>query len=132
MNPKSFAILNKIKSLVKKTGSSWIRRKRESDISEKIAIKIQKNAYDMSLIKSKDSFTSPYLLIAEQLQVEDDQIFRAAVYNIAQIAMNDAKLTKPILSILNKYTTEHTKTPAQQEYVKRKIEEINKAAQFKE
>lgn len=132
MNPKSFAILNRIKALVKKTGSSWIRRKRETDISEKIAIKIQKNAYDMSLLKSKDAFTAPYLLIAEQLQVDDDQIFRAAVYNLAQIAINDSKLVKPISTILHKYTSEHSKTPAQQEYVKSKIEEINKSVQAKD
>ena len=51
---QQFAIINRIKCLVKKTGSSFFRRRKDPGISEDIAKKIQKSAYDLSHLKQKD------------------------------------------------------------------------------
>lgn len=123
MNPISqqFAIINKIKCLVKKTGSSFFRRHKNSGISEDIAKKIQKSAYDLSHLKPKDIINPPYLDIAEQLQVDDDQIFRAAVYNLANIAVNEERYATEIIKALENLAFQCNRTKEQLEYVKGKI-----------
>ena len=81
---KKKGILSKIKSLVAKTGRNiiWRGRPKDNEISEKIAQKIQKSSYDFSIMKRQDTFTPPYLSLAEQLQVDDDQIFNQILLNI--------------------------------------------------
>ena len=71
--------------------------------------------------------TPPYFLIADQLAVSDDQIFRAAVYNLGQVALAQPRYRKEILHILADYVDDKSKTPEQREYVKIKISEIKKA-----
>lgn len=51
---QQFAIINRIKCLVKKTGSSFFRRRKDPGISEDIA-KNSKSAYDLSHLKQKTS-----------------------------------------------------------------------------
>ncbi len=120
-------ILNKIKALVAKTSRSiiWRGRPKDNEISEKIAQKIQKNSYDFSQLKRKDSFTPPYLSLAEQMQVEDEQIFRAAVYNMANIAVTRRKYRADILNIFNDYVANEAVSESKKDYLRRKIAEIN-------
>ena len=120
-------ILNKIKALVAKTSRSiiWRGRPKDNEISEKIAQKIQKNSYDFSQLKRKDSFTPPYLSLAEQMQVEDEQIFRAAVYNMANIAVTRRKYRADILNIFNDYVTNEAVSESKKDYLRHKIAEIN-------
>lgn len=100
---KKMAIISKIKALVSKTGILWRGKTQDNEISEKIAQKIQKNSYDLSLKPVKDSYTPPYLQLAEQLEVADDQIFRAAAYNMSNIAMVRKKYREDIVRIFNDY-----------------------------
>ena len=120
-NPLS--IINKIKSFVAKTSRSilWRGKPKENDISEKIAQRIQKNSYDLSLRRFKDAFTPPYLKLAEQLQVEDDQIFRGAVYTLAISAIVRTKYAEDILRLLEKYRDDDSKPQELREYANRKI-----------
>ncbi len=128
INPKQFAILNKIKSLVKRSGYAFKhKRRREEDISEKIALKIQKNAYALSNRVTKDSFTPPYKEIIDQLQAGEDQIFRAAVFNLTNIAINDEKTTADILEALEPYAASSSRSAEQREYVNRKLATIKAA-----
>lgn len=120
---KQFAIINKLKSLVQKTGRMF-NSKPDSGITEEIARKIQKSAYDLSHRKEKDSYTPPYLMIVDQLQVSDDQIFRAAVYNLSMIALNEDKNAAAIIEILEKCIRDGEKSKEQNEYMKSKIEVI--------
>lgn len=120
---QQFAIIEKIKGLVKKTSKTLFRTKRDPGITEDIAKKIQKSAYDLSHIKEKDSLTPPYKIIAEQLQVEDDQIFRAAVYSLANIAVNENQYAEDIMRILEEAANHHHNKD-QIEYVKTKINTI--------
>lgn len=125
---KKKGILSRIKSLVAKTGRSiiWRGRPKDNDISEKIAQKIQKNSYDFSMLQRKDTFTPPYLSLSDQFQVDDDQIFRAAVYNMANIAVARPKYAEDILKIFNGYL-QHPDAPApRREYVSQKLSEISR------
>lgn len=125
---RQFAIIKKIKNLVSQTGRKIIYRKnkgKDTDISEKIAQKIQKASYDFSLKIRKDSFTPPYQKLAEQLQVEESQIFRAAVYNMANIAMHRRKFKKEILNIFYECLNDNNLSNEKKEYIKTKIAKIN-------
>lgn len=108
----------------KKTGSSFFRRRKDPGISEDIAKKIQKSAYDLSHLKQKDIITPPYLDIAEQLQVDDDQIFRAAVYNLTNIAVNEERYAAEIIKALEETAFQCNRSGEQLEYVKNKINVI--------
>lgn len=121
---QQFAIINRIKCLVKKTGSSFFRRRKDPGISEDIAKKIQKSAYDLSHLKQKDIITPPYLDIVEQLQVDDDQIFRAAVYNLTNIAVNEERHAAEIIKALEETAFQCNRSGEQLDYVKSKINVI--------
>ncbi len=124
-------ILKKIKELVAQTGRGiiWRGKPKENDISEKIAQKIQKNSYDFSLIKKKDTYTPPYLVLAEQLQVEDDQIFRAAAHAIANIAHGRPKYAADVRNLLEEYLQRDDISQSRRDYVRLKLFEL--AAQNK-
>lgn len=123
---KQFAIIERLKSLVRRTPG--FRRKADHvQISEDVARKIQKNSYEQSHKKAKDSYTPPYKTIAEQLQVEDDQIFRAAVFNLANIGANSKKYASEIISILEKSLDNELRTEDQAQYVKERVDFIKKS-----
>ena len=121
---QQFAIIEKIKGLVKKTGTTLFKTRKDTGISEDIAKKIQKSAYDLCHIREKDTLTPPYKIIAEQLQVEDDQIFRTAVFNMANIAMNEEKYAEDIIRILETSAEHHHRNKEQADYVDGKINAI--------
>lgn len=122
-----FAIINKIKHIVSRTGNLF-RSEKNVGITEAIARKIQKSAYDAVTQEEKDSFTPPYMSIAEQLQSKNDQIFRGAVFYLHNIAINDGKSTEEIKEILEKTIENRNLTPQQTEYVKNKIADIKSFA----
>ena len=121
-------ILNRIRKLVAATGRGivWRSRAKDNDISKKIAQKIQKNSYDYSLLKKNDSYTPPYLILADQLQVEDDQIFRAAVHAIVNIAAGRPKYSQEIRDLLEQYLQQDDVSQPRRDYVRLKLFEINK------
>ncbi len=125
---KKKGILSKIKSLVAKTGRNiiWRGRPKDNEISEKIAQKIQKSSYDFSIMKRQDTFTPPYLSLAEQLQVDDDQIFKAAAYNMANIAISRKKYAQDIQNIFSDYLQKEGMPEVRRDYIKRKQLEIIK------
>ena len=97
---RNFGIINKLKNIVRKTGHVFFRSGRDKGITEAIARKIQKSAYESLHTKRKETFTPPYKEIAEQLQVADDMIYKAAVFRLSRIAANEDRLAADILSIL--------------------------------
>ncbi len=123
---KQFAIIERLKSLVRKT-PGFRRKTDHNQISEEVARKIQKNSYEQSHKKEKDSYTPPYKTIAEQLQVEDDQIFRAAVFNLANIGANSKKYASEIINILEKSLENELRTEEQTQYVRDRVEFIKNA-----
>lgn len=125
-NTKS-GIIAKIKKLVSQSGRTiiWRGKTKDNDISEKIAQKIQKSSYDYSLLKKKDTFTPPYLILADQLQVEDDQIFRAAAHAIANIALGRPKYSKEIRDLLENYLLQEDLPQSRRDYIRLKLFELS-------
>ena len=123
---KQFAVISKLKSLVKISRS--FRRNAESQISESVAKKIQKSSYEKNQHLPEDTFTPPYLEIAVQLQSENEQIFKAAFFNLSNIAMSRKAQTPAILSLLEKILEDKSKTKDQLDYVRSKILQIKQAA----
>lgn len=128
---KQFAIIDKIKSLVKKTARPFQRSNGEPPISEEIARKIQKNSYDLSHSKIKETFTPAYKIITEQLQVDDDQIFRGAVFNLMNIALTTEEYANDIVHVLEKAMNKELRTQEQLEYLKSKISVIKENQRIK-
>lgn len=120
----NFGIIKKLKSIVRKTGSVLFRGAQEKGITEEIARKIQRTAYEASQISPKDSYTPPYKEIAAQLQVPDDTIYRAAVYRLANIAVNEERMAVDILNILENQLKRTDKRTEQIDYIRKKIEFI--------
>ncbi len=117
-----FAIINKIKSIVKKTGGLFTPK--DNGITTAIARKIQKTAYDVSRLHEKDAYTAPYLWIAEELQSKDIQIFKASVFYLAEIALSQPRYADHILEILKK---NQSSVPGEQAaYIRDKIAFIQK------
>jgi hypothetical protein len=127
---KQFALINKIKSLVKKTKINVFKRTEEYDITEDAAKKIQKKAYELRHTQTVEGLTKPYVVIADQLQINDDQIYRAVVSTLSKIAMNDTKSAKDIIELLNTSTTFAGKTNEQKNYVAAKVGEIKKVVKI--
>lgn len=128
---KKMAIISKIKALVSKTGILWRGKTQDNEISEKIAQKIQKNSYDLSLKPVKDSYTPPYLKLAEQLEVADDQIFRAAAYNMSNIAMVRKKYREDIVRIFNDYLKNTLLSEEKHEFLRQRLAKIDAVAKRK-
>ncbi|MBE6444684.1 MAG: hypothetical protein E7019_01300 [Alphaproteobacteria bacterium] len=125
-NTKS-RIIAKIKKLVAQSGRNiiWRAKTKDNDISEKIAQKIQKNSYDFSLLKKKDTYTPPYQILAKQLQVEDDQIFRAAAHAIANIALGRPKYAPEIRTLLEDYLLQDKLPQSRRDYIRLKLFELS-------
>ena len=123
-----FGIIKKLKNIVQKTGTVFFRSGKDRGITEEIARKIQKSAYESLHAKRKEAFTPPYKQIAEQLQVSDDMIYRAAVCRLADIAANEEKLSSDILGILELQLQNEKRTQEQLDYVQTKIDFVKKAS----
>ena len=123
---KQFALIHKIKNLVKKTKINVFKRTEEYDITEAAAKKIQKKAYELSHAQPAQGFTPPYLVLADQLQINDDQIYRAVVSTLAKMAVNDEKNAKEIIRLIEASTGFSGKTKEQKDYAGTKIGEIKK------
>lgn len=124
---KQFALIERLKKLVASTGRHLLGRKKrphDNDISEKIAQKIQKTSYDLSQKVVKDTFTPPYQKLAEQLEVDEPQIFKAAVYNMANIAMHRKKYRRDIMDIFSRYLSDYNLSNEKKDYIKSKMDKI--------
>lgn len=118
-----FAIIDKIKNLVRKTGNIF-KGDKTVGITEAIARKIQKGAYEAAQVVDKESKTPPYKTIAEQLQSKDEQIYKASVYMLRNIAINEKKNRAEIIQILEKSADKKKKIEDLYDYTMQKIKEI--------
>ena len=108
-----YAIIEHIKNFVKNSGRPW-RKRNENGISENVARRIQKKSYERKLKGLDNSFYPPYLKIAEQLQVTNEQIFCAAAYNLGETAVNVERYRNHITQILQDSLRNPDLTPAPQ------------------
>ena len=121
---KQFDVINKIKSIVKMTGRAIRSHGKRNEISEDIARKIQKSAYEYSQTPKKEEYTPPYKQIAKQLQVHNVQIYCGAVYNLAEIAHQQAQYHDDIVRILNQQLKEKAVPIDIKEYIEQKLAKL--------
>ena len=121
-NASQFALIEKIKSFVKSTGR-FLGADDKSKITENMARKIQQTAYEKSLTEIKDVYTPPYLALAKQLEVDNYQIFCAAVFNMTK---NSSKHRREIIEIFEKVQKEDNRSPEMAEYLDGALKELKK------
>ena len=103
-----------VKSFLSKIFGSKSNKNKLKDISAQKALLLQKDYID-NLSKSKSElFTPPFMEIAKQLSSEKQEIFRAAVFYLVNIAKNETQYAADILQILNaelkkKHSSDDTK-----------------------
>ena len=123
---KQFAVIAKLKSLVKFTKGLKALNNEKNQITEAIARKIQKSSYEHTHRTYTENYTPPYKVIAEQLQVENDQIFKAAVFNLTNIAINRRQYKQEIIDLLQKTAEDSNRSKEQITYIQTKIAQINR------
>lgn len=107
-----FAIIEHIKNFVKNSGRPW-RKRDDEGISEGVAKRIQKKSYERSRRGLDTTSYPPYLKIAEQLQVNNEQIFCAAVFNLTETALNIKRYRNHIAQLLEQSKENTDLTAAQ-------------------
>lgn len=100
--------------------------KNSKGISIQLAHKIQRDNLESIRKKqrAKEVYTPSYVLIGEQVHDESDQVFKAAIFNITQIAFSNKKYVKNILNMFDGFLQESAFSEGRKEYVSEKIVEI--------
>ena len=119
---KHFNVVRKIKAIVRLTGRAI--RHSKHDISADIACKIQRSAYDYSQQEKNEEYTPPYKSIAKQLQVGESNIYKAAIYNLVEIAKHQKRYREDIIKILTQQLTNNAAPLDTREYLETKLAKL--------
>ena len=120
---KHFNVVRKIKAIVRLTGRAI--RHSKHDISADIARKIQRSAYDFNQQEKAEEYTPPYKSIAKQLQVGESNIYKAAVYNLVEIAKQQRRYREDIVKILAQQLKDNMAPIDTREYLENKLAKIS-------
>lgn len=124
MNQSSkFALIARIKNFISSRGHFQVHQ-RTQNVSEDVARKIQRGAYEQSQKTETPTFYPPYQELAEQLQVANEQIFIAAVYNLAKIAVNSEHYRNHICQLLEETLYDENRSQEEIDYIKLKLDSI--------
>ena len=121
---KHFDVVKRIKAIVRMTGRA-MRPHRRDEISENIARKIQRSAYEVCRRPKTEEYTPTYKLIAKQLQVRDAYIYKAAVYNLIEIAKQQVSYRDDIVKILKQQLKEAAVPQDIKEYIDDKLSNLD-------
>lgn len=117
--------IEKIKKILKRTGKSLMFSfGKESSITEDVAKKIQQNSFDTTQKSDTKTNTPIYILVAEQLQATQEQIFQSATNALLKMVVANPKLKSEILLILEDYTNMESTPEQRMEYINSTIEKI--------
>ena len=125
---KQFALVNRIKAIVRLTGRAIRGRNRRNEISEDIARKIQKSSYEVERSVKPEEYTPPYKAIAKQLQVRDAYIYSAAVSALTEIAKQQILYRDSIVKILTQQLKDKEIPLDLQDYIRQKLKDITARA----
>ena len=98
---KKTTILNRLKNIVMKTRRmlSWRAKIKDEHVSPFDAKDIQQDIYNHTKNLKHNTYTPPYLELAAQLLVNEEQIFEAAATHLTTIAKSRTKYASEIKSI---------------------------------
>lgn len=117
-------LVSTIKTFVAKTGKKIFYNSPRDPYNVNVAKDIQKTECDLAKGCELEKFTPPYKEVLEQLNVENEQIFRAVVYNLSRIAINRKKYRKDILHHLEEHYFSGKRSTVLQGYLAIKISKI--------
>ena len=123
---KKASILTKLKHIVTKTKRrfSWRSQIKDEIVTALDASDIQQDVYNHSQNIRHNVYTPPYMELAAQLLVNEQQIFEAAANHLTTIAKSRRKYSNEIKAIFAEVIAGRKLSLEKEEYLNRKIKEI--------
>ena len=123
---KKSSILNRLKNIVTKTRRmlSWRGKIKDEQVSAFDARDIQQDVYNHLKNIKHNTYTPPYIELAAQLLVSEQQIFEAAATHLTTIAKSRSKSAEEIKSIFAEVIAGRKLSEEKINYLNNKINEI--------
>jgi hypothetical protein len=123
---KKASILTKLKHIVMKTKRrfSWRSQIKDEIVTALDASDIQQDVYNHSQNIRHNVYTPPYMELAAQLLVNEQQIFEATANHLTTIAKSRHKYSNEIKSIFAEVVAGRKLSTEKEEYLNRKLKEI--------
>ena len=123
---KKSSILNRLKNIVAKTRRmlSWRGKIKDEQVSACDARDIQQDVYNHLKNIKHNTYTPPYIELAAQLLVNEQQIFEAAATHLTTIAKSRSKYADEIKSIFAEVIAGRKLSEEKINYLNNKINEI--------
>lgn len=123
---KKSSILNRLKNIVAKTKRmlSWRGKINGENVSAIEAKDIQQDIYNHTKNQKNNIFTPPYIELAAQLLVNEQQIFEAAATHLTTIAKSRVKYADEIKSIFAEVIAGRKLSEEKIKYLNDRISEI--------
>ncbi len=123
---KKTSILNRLKNIVTKTRRmlSWRGKINDEQVSAFDARDIQQDVYNHIKNVKHNTYTPPYIELAAQLLVSEQQIFEAAATHLTTIAKSRSKYADEIKSIFAEVIAGRKLSEEKINYLNNKINEI--------
>ena len=123
---KKTSVLSRLKNIVAKTKRrlSWRGRVKDENVSALDAADIQRQSSKYNQNVRYTTYTPPYLELAAQLLVYEDQIFRAAASHLTLIAKSRRKYAPEIKAVFAEVIAGRKLSPEKIAYLSKKLEEI--------
>ena len=123
---KKSSILNRLKNIVTKTRRmlSWRGKIKDEQVSAFDARDIQQDVYNHLKNIKHNTYTPPYIELAAQLLVSEQQIFEAAATHLTTIAKSRSKYADEIKSIFAEVIAGRKLSEEKINYLNNKINEI--------
>ena len=123
---KKTSILHRLKNIVTKTRRmlSWRAKIKDEHVNAFDARDIQQDIYDHTKNIKHNTYTPPYIELAAQLLVNEQQIFEAAATKLTTIAKSRKKYANEIKSIFTEVIAGRKLSEEKINYLNTKIDEI--------
>jgi hypothetical protein len=123
---KKVSILTRLKHIVTKTKRrfSWRSQIKDDVVTALDARDIQQDVYNHSQSIRHNIYTPPYMELAAQLLVNEQQIFEAAANHLTTIAKSRRKYTNEIKSIFAEVIAGRKLSVEKEKYLNSKLKEI--------
>ena len=126
MKTSKTSVLNRLKNIVTKTCRllSWRRSIKDEHMTAGDAQDIQHDVFTHTQNIRYNQYTPPYIELAAQLLVGEQQIFEAAATKLTVIAQTRRRYTPEIKSIFAEIVANHKLSEDKIDYLNRKLKQF--------
>lgn len=126
MKTSKTSVLNRLKNIVTKTRRllSWRRSIKDEHMTAGDAQDIQHDVFTHTQNIRHNQYTPPYIELAAQLLVGEQQIFEAAATKLTVIAQTRRKYAPEIKSIFAEIVANHKLSEDKIDYLNRKLKQF--------